>query len=201
MQKALSKNRYYILAIIITLLISYYIYSSTNRIPEEFISMGILGENRQADKYFRTDNNELDNDTKLNWTIFLENKMNKRVYVQIYVKIITTHEQMPSDEICNPSPVKSITEFNFTLDLNEKRYEPFVWQIENTSKVSNSSEIQSIIFNDEVYGVLIEGRPDNIFGILFELWIYDAEINDYEFSWHSQRKERCVWNLIWFELM
>ena len=169
--------------------------------PEEFISMGILGESGQTDNYFRTDNNKLDKDTKLNWTIFLENKMNKKVYVQVYIKIIASPDQMPSDETCTPSPVISVTEFNFTLELNEKRYEQFAWQLENISKVGNSSEIKSIIFNDEVYGVLVEGSPDNIFGILFELWIYDDEINDYEFSWHSQRKERCVWNLIWFEFI
>ena len=163
--------------------------------------MGLLGENGQADNFFQTDNNELDNTTKLNWTIFLENKMNKKADVSIYVKIINSPDQMPSDETCIPSPVKSITKLNFTLELNEKRYEPFEWKIKNSVKVSNSSEIKSIIVNDEEYGVLVEGSLDNKFGILFELWIYDADINGNEFSWHSQRKERCVWNLIWFEFI
>ena len=60
--------------------------------------------------------------------------------------------------------------------------------------------ISKIEINDYLLDVDINIK-DNYAKIIFELWIFDVETNDFQFIVTDGESSRCIWNQIWVYLM
>jgi len=182
--------------VIFSILIIGYLYLNENTKGEEFFSLGLLDRNGNTTDYFVDDGVKFGEE--IVWNIYVNNHMYGEKDIEIRVKIINNYDLLPSSDLCKPSPINYLYKYNVAIDDDQYLYIPIKWSINNAT---TGNQIKyNMLINDNDY-VLNLKSDDDVFGMLFELWVNDDLTNDYYFSWESQRKDRCVWNVIWFKIL
>lgn len=167
---------------------------------KSIISLAVLGQNLEAQKYFPNDNDTLNLGVNLRWFIYLQNDMDEIQYFLIKVKIINSDIPSPNISYCYPCPAPSIYEIRRILLNNETLIEPFVWSINNAIKNNETITILKININGHLIDTEIVKRIDEEFKIIFEIWVYDGSLNEFVFNLSDISLSRCLWNQFFFDL-
>ena len=119
--------------------------------------------------------------------------------MSIRVKIINNTIPSPNSISCDPSPSNTIYEFNRIVERGQKIFIPFNWSIINYEIVNEKPIILELLLNNNTLNNLsINGER---FRIIFELWVFNEDSNDFEFAWiNEDLSNQCAWNQIWFNL-
>ena len=170
----------------------------TGRInSEKFFSLAILGQDKKVDQYFPRNIPVIEEDQKINWTIYLLNSYDEIVYFSIRVKLANDTVPDPNSVSCNPSSSPVIYEFNRFLEKDSEIYIPFEWTLLNYNVMNNKIELTNIMINDIVLNnTSISGIK---FRFIFELWVFNENYDRFEFAWiNEDLVKNCAWNQIWF---
>lgn len=157
---------------------------------EQFFELGLLGENKTAEYYYPNDNSTLQVGSQMNWHIYLHNHMNKKYNVSIRVKVANSIDQLPKDQENIPSPADPITEFALSLPKNATILVPYSWRIQEVDSNSDSIYLKRLIINNQEILVDIPSSAEASFQMIFELWVYNQDTNEYQFVW--QRDEEMA---------
>jgi hypothetical protein len=135
--------------------------------------------------------------------------MDSTQYMLVRVKIFNEAMPPPDDKHGNPTPNSTIIfETGKILTKNETVYIPFNWSVLHASNSTNSLIITKMSCSDS--NVTITSAPNvaltkdagNIarMKIVFELWLYDANLKTPVFNVGSWDEPQIVWNQIWVEI-
>lgn len=171
-----------------------------NSIPKKqdpFVAMALLDEYGKAEQY-NPANINFSNGDEMNFNLFIENKMEKIIYVLIKIKILDTSTELPNSTSCTPSQSPTAYELRRIISISETWITPLSFRILNFDTKDEDHEIKKIMFDENIisYNVTINNNLDP--RLLFELWIYDSEIDDFSFSWMGLTEEKCAWNQLIF---
>lgn len=134
------------------------------------------------------------------YTVYLgvSNHMNELKYYTVSVKL-RNHSQALEEQASEfPSQLESVYEYPLFLMNNKTWEEPFVFSFKTVSFEQNMSRISMLSINDKDVRVDKILTRDEVGGrfrcqLLFELWIYNVKISD--FQYHN----RSVW--FWVNLV
>jgi hypothetical protein len=136
----------------------------------------------------------------MSWMLYVQNKMPNPQYISLKLKIINSTSIFPNATTLTPSPAHPIFEENLFLLSDQSVKIPFNWTIRKFEQNDEKEKISEFKINDEIYQVSIEGRTGENYHIIFELWTFDINQNQFIFSWIYKEQGRCVWNHIPFNV-
>ncbi|MEM2147846.1 MAG: DUF1616 domain-containing protein [Candidatus Bathyarchaeia archaeon] len=149
---------------------------------EKFSELWILGPNRMAEGYpFNVSAGML-------YRIYLGvgNHLGKSAYYKVYVKLRNQSEPLPNSTAGVPSPLEPIYEFHVFLADNSTWEREISFSFEQVSFNGNVCRIGGLMF-DGHYAAVDKGavwdaeRNGFFIQLFFELWLYNADISDFEF--------------------
>jgi len=177
----------------------------TNYLPkryEKFLALALLGEKGNADEYYPNNDMNIDIGEKVRWNIYVYNHMGESKYIAIRVKLVNSKLSPPNSTSCSPTPSQIDYEIRHVLLNNETWQHPFEWVILNIKQSNDSISITRLKVNSEFLNVDVNGNIGESFRLIFELWVYDEESEDFQFGWVlDQKKSRCAWNQVWFNVL
>lgn len=150
---------------------------------ERFFELSLLGKNKKADNYFLRDNSSITLGSQIDWYIYIHNHMGNLQDVIVKVKLLNSSMDMPIDRDHEPSSQSSIIEPSFSLSIDETLFVPFSWNISEIISHTDSITIKSIMVNDKIIQVNVSDSPNYEFYLVFELWVYNKDSNEYKFGW------------------
>jgi hypothetical protein len=174
------------------------IVASLQQRGEVFFALAVLDEEGMTDHYYPDDNSEIEVDEKVLWNLYLHNKMGDIQYVAVRAKLINSATTAPNSSTCSSSSGSLFYEVRQVLQNDETWVYPFSWFISDIQNVGNKVEIIELSVNGNSYEVKAEAGDGNIFRMIFELWVYDSETDDFQFGWNSGDESYCAWTQIWF---
>ncbi len=190
-----------ILALLLTLGMSIVYISSIDRDYERFISLNTLGSNRSVSNYFPNDIPVIGLGDEMEWNIQVYNRMGNAEYIAVRVKILNSTQPMPDDKLHAPSPVMHVYEKRYVIAKDQTLTFPLQWRINMIERDADVYIIKQIIMNDEIIDLDVRSVEGKDFRIVLELWKFNLESKEFEFSWLDNSNElRSVWNQIWFSI-
>ncbi len=190
-----------ILAVLVTVSMSIAYVASVPREHERFMSLSTLGSNMKARDYYPDNRPDIGLGDNVRWYIQVYNNMGNTEYIAVRVKILNSEQEAPDDNMHTPSSVKHVYEFRNVIAKGETLTIPFEWSIASILNIGNEKVIKEMVINGdkvEVNASAVEGKN---FRIVFELWRYNPDSREFEFSWlDSLNNKRSVWNQIWFNV-
>jgi hypothetical protein len=203
--KGLDKTTKHNLLIVVSmaaiLLVSIFILNSYMPSDEEkFFAMGILGENKRAEKYYPNDDPNITVGTMVRWYIYIYNHMESPQNLSIRVKILNSTSPGPDDSKHEPSPIPALYEIRQELTTNETLLLPFFWYISEVNYRNGSVTISQLVINGLTMNSNVYSSANNSFRIIFELWVYNDVSKDYEYVWKSGEESLSIGLTMWFNL-
>jgi hypothetical protein len=194
---------------IISLIWIPHIRSIINTNKDQFVSIGIIGNNNSIENYYLGNDTEIYFGTDNYWNISITNNMNYIEYLEIRVKILSYNDKLPDSTTLSSSSAKTIYNIPLFLAQGATTYKNFTWSIAKPNNISsienNPVEISTIItINNSKYPLILT-LPHAIENnyvysrIVFELWAFDETTNNISFVINTPKKT-CIWNQIFFKL-
>lgn len=155
---------------------------------EQFSELFILNYQRQAADY----PHNIVPDKAYPLFLNVENHVGNSVYYLVYIKLLTVSENLPNVKLKTASPTDVLYENRFII-LNDHAFEyPITFSINTTNNEPNQITIDNLNINGEMVAVdkVVEWDPARTefpFRLLFELWVYDTELNMFQYN------NRCVY--------
>ena len=175
--------------------------TSAQKQEERFLSITTLGSNMTAEGYYPEGSSTIKVGQQLNWHVRVYNHMGDTEYVSIRIKLLNSEQAPPNDNSHVASPAPLIYEIRQALNANSTWTIPLSWTISGTEEKDAFVGIKSVTVNGENKDNLdVAGTTDKHFRIVLEVWRYNTEHKDFEFSWLSDQQERSAWNQIWFQV-
>jgi hypothetical protein len=176
-------------------------------VSEKFFQLYVLGSTGTAGNYYPNNSSGLQIGENVQWNLGLVNDMGSLQYVSIRVKLGGNQTiDSPNDTLAQPSPAPLITEFKHFILNNETWGVPFDWQIANyTTTTEGYVSIHSLTIDNVTY--VLENSPvcsriDSCsFRLIFELWTWNVESNNFQVSWSNGEQQRMAWLQLWFNLV
>jgi len=193
--------------LVISLAVNYYVNNSK---LEPSIELGILGRTGAAENYFPSAPPTIQLNTPLSWTLYLSNTLPTTQIIQIRVKFAGPGDASPTassaqtEEPVNTTqpvscPVKSFYNKTISLKENEQRYIPFNFTISGFKVNGDQFTINQLKVNSTRTIIPPLSYSNNTrCHLVFEVWTYDNEHNNYNFTWRENHQTYCVWNELWF---
>jgi uncharacterized membrane protein len=151
---------------------------------EWFFELGLLGKNKTADAYFSNENSIAEVGALNTWFIYVYNHMGTTQNVSIKSKLLNSSMKLPDDQTHQPSNVTTLEDFPVSLSANETVLIPFFWNIVEAERQNNSTIIDGIMINNNLFEVQISDS-NSTFTIIFELWVENSN-GQYSFEWDSR---------------
>lgn len=165
-----------------------------------FISLAVLGENGSTELLFPGESSSIALDQPVNWTIRVVNNLGKITYATVKVKLGDSDISSPDSIFFSPSNAPELYIINKIILDSEGVNIPLNWWI-NTTRISTQGiTVESMVINDEEISPNISLTGQNA-KIIFELWIYNQDTAEFEFSHDNGFETTCVWNQIYFNLV
>jgi hypothetical protein len=181
-----SKHTLLIIVLIIFFLLStLIIIVFWPRYELEFIELGLLGKDKQATDYFFSDTSTVPLNIPIDWNIYIHNHMVNSQDIIIKIKLLNSTMQTPNNQKQIPSPYDSITDLPIFLKSNETLIVPISWSIDDLVFDSGLIILTRLIINDQKIPVNISTLSDSFFRMVFELWVFNQSLNEYQFGWYS----------------
>lgn len=167
---------------------------------EKFYVLSILGKNGTAESYYPQDNSSIHQLEEMKWHILVQNFMQTSQYVVINVKILNSTMTGPDLVTCTPSPEPILINCSVLLINGQPSMIPFFWSIANYSVQEETLTLKRLVINDIPIDVEINSRNASTFRMVFELWHFDLERNEFRFDWDSESGNRSAWNQMIFNM-
>jgi hypothetical protein len=190
-----------------TALLAFFIYSPllVDLLPpqkeENFFSLAILGSEGKSDDYYTGREPEITLNNSVKWNIYIYNHMNQAQQILIKIKLLSPTDTQPNTSTCSPSSNPSIYEIKRAMSDNETLTIPFEWKVTDITQQEEKIILQNLQINDFTTDLTLVAQKQDTLRFLFELWVYNTENQEFEFSWLDVGESRCVWNQIQFELI
>ena len=192
------KNAILLIAIllVLSLTINYYVNNSK---LEPSIELGILGSEGKAEKYFPYTNSTIPINTELSWTLYLSNTLPSKQNIQIRVKYADPTTPPPNTTLGEPCPIEPFYTYSVSLKENEHINIPFKFSIIGQQSDTNI-KINQLTVNNQSYPMQFNYVNNTRYHLVFEVWTYDNDLNNYIFTWREGQQTFCVWNQLWFQI-
>ena len=152
---------------------------------EYFFELGLLGNNKAADKYFTNADSTVDVGATNNWFIYVHNHMGNTQNVLLRAKLVNSTAGLPSDRNHQPSLAASFAEFPVVLSANETALIPFSWSVLESETCDDTIVLRSLLVNGERVEAEVLTSPSSSLYMIFELWTQDRISEEYRFGWKS----------------
>jgi hypothetical protein len=159
---------------------------------EHFFTMAILDENKRAEHYYPNNNSSINNNTTIRWNIHIFNDMKDAQDVSIKVKVINSTQIAPNDFMHQPAQATVLAEFFLHLDDKTSQLIPYSWSFPEVFYSHNLVSIPFFVVNDEMIKMNESAISDGSFRMIFELWVYNKQTEEYGFSWKSGNEDRSL---------
>jgi hypothetical protein len=166
----------------------------------------MLGSTGTAANYYPNNSSNLQTGENVQWNLGLVNDMGSLQYVSIRVKLGNQTIDSPNDTLAQPSPAPLITEFKHFILNDETWMVPFDWQIVNyTTTAEGNVSIHSLTIDNVTYVLqnspVCPGINSCSFRLIFELWTWNVESNNFQVGWPNDGQQRMAWLQLWFNLI
>jgi uncharacterized membrane protein len=150
---------------------------------EKFSELWLLGPEHMAENY---PFNIKANDSYLVY-VGVNNHMRSSAYYVVYVKFKNQSEELPNTTLGRASPLPPLYEYRTFLQDNESWEAPLNFSFIDFSFSQNRTRVTTLRINDVVFSVNESSLWDAdlkgcYFELFIELWIYDAEVNAFQFQ-------------------
>ena len=169
------------------IIITGFISSIWPKQEEMFIEFGLLGKNKTADEYFSNDSSAVEVDIQALWHIYVHNHMASDQRVSVRAKLLNSAMEMPNDLEHKPSSSDFFIEFLLSLSADETLFVEFLWQVSEIVKTEDSTIIRGLVVDGQEIEVNVPAS-DNVFNMIFELWVYNPSSHEYEYKWESKNE-------------
>ena len=167
---------------------------------EPFFALAVLGEEGIADNYYPEDNLNIEIGDEVSWTIYLYNHMGETKYVAVRIKLINSTMMTPNSTLYKPSSAPINYEIRRILLNNETWLCPFSWSIQKIEFSEGYYVIKQLIVNDRTIETYVNVRDGSNIRFILELWLYEKDLEDFQFRWRYDDEMGCVWNQVWFNI-
>lgn len=183
----LKENSFFkiVILVLVPIILVGLISSIWPRSEERFFEFSILGKEKTADVYFPNRNSILGIGSQVSWYIHVLNHLEGAQNVSIRVKFLNSTMVLPNDQKHEPSPYASFFELPLFLDVDDVLMIPFQWSILEAVSQNGSLLVQGLMVNDQVLEIDVSDS-NSLFRIVFELWVYDHEFQQFTFLWGSE---------------
>jgi hypothetical protein len=182
--------------IIIIILASNLFYPLIKTNQDDLITMTILNEENNIGNYFNNSVSLISESNNMIWKIQLFNGLNEVKYYLIKIKIVNLNESSPDITFLTPTNATSVYQIHKFLGPLEETEIPFSWKIFDIK--SNSREIKSVTINKDTIPLNLKMDSNLRVKIIFELWQYNTDTQQFEFKLLIGDKYTCIWNQISF---
>ncbi|GIU71177.1 MAG: hypothetical protein KatS3mg003_0656 [Candidatus Nitrosocaldaceae archaeon] len=167
---------------------------------ERFMSLSTLGSNMLIDDYYPNPNAVVRLGDNVTWYLQVYNRMGNSEYIAIKIKILNSTDPIPDDNAHTPSPIKEVYEISHIVKNNQTLTIPLRWSIDAIERVDDYIVIKRMRINDQIINLDVRSINGDNFRFVIELWRYNPDNNNFEFSWRSNIDTRSAWNQIWFNI-
>ena len=171
-----------------------------NRQEESFVALALLGEEGVIADYFPDDAPIVFRNSSIKWHINVLNRMGGVQHVIIRVRFADSKHPLPNSSACVSSPAPVIFEFQRVLSDNETLIIPFEWSLVDIDEVGDTYNITKIKINDHMIPIDYEVVNDEVFKMIFEIWVFEESMHEFNFEWFNMGETRCAWNHIQFKI-
>ena len=168
---------------------------------QSFFELGLLGENRKAEQYYKDNDPNINISSRINWYIYVHNYMHTPQFVNIKVKLLNSTMLPPNDRLHLPSPFPPLVEYSVSLNTNGAVVLPFSWSILNASRSGDSIVIDRLTVDNSTVSSEVYSSSSNMFRLVFELWVYNQTSQKYDFGWRSGSDYGSASVFMWFNLI
>lgn len=199
MMKLNDWNIFFIIVSIISILglTIPFVISFVPKHEEGFLSVAILSNDNESIQYYIDEKPVINVEEEVDWVIQVENRMGELQYISLRVKMPNSTDEGPDTVTCEPLLSPVIFEFQKIVLNNENWIIPFSWIVD---RYNDSNNIYQLSINDHRSDVYISLEDELSTRFVFELWVCDAENDDFIFAFKSGDEYRCVWNQMWFRI-
>ncbi|MEM0442334.1 MAG: hypothetical protein QW450_04160 [Candidatus Nitrosocaldus sp.] len=201
-----SRQFLLILAVLIAVSMSIAYVASVPRDYERFMSLSTLGRGMMASDYYPSNTPDIGLGDEVLWHIQVYNRMGEAEYIAIRVKLLNADMPIPDDNMHTPSPVEHLYEMRQVVAHNSTITIPLRWSIATVARESGEDgsiyvAVKELLINGEKVSTDVKSKDGKNFRLIMELWRYNPDSKEFEFSWLDSMKERrSVWNQIWFNV-
>lgn len=195
-----------VLAVLLAVSISIAYVASTPRGYERFMSLSTLGKDMMASDYYPSNSPNIGLGDEVRWYLQVYNRMGGAEYIAIRVKLLNAEMPVPDDNMHTPSPIEHVYEFRHVVAHDSTITIPMQWSISSIARESGDDgsmyvTIRELMINGEKIGTDVKSKDGKDFRLIMELWRYNPDSKEFEFSWlDSMNEKRSVWNQIWFNV-
>ncbi|MEM2919614.1 MAG: hypothetical protein QXU29_02505 [Candidatus Nitrosocaldus sp.] len=201
-----SRHFLIILAVLIAVSMSIAYVASVPREYERFMSLSTLGRGMMASDYYPSNSPDIAIGDEVLWHIQVYNRMGSAEYIAIRVKLLNADMPIPDDNMHTPSPVEHVYEVRQVVANDSTITIPLQWSIASLARESGEDgsmyvAVKELLINGEKVSTDVKSKDGKDFRLIMELWRYNPESKEFEFSWlDSMNERRSVWNQIWFNV-
>ncbi|MEM1960520.1 MAG: hypothetical protein QXE95_04270 [Candidatus Nitrosocaldus sp.] len=201
-----SRQFLLILAVLIAVSMSIAYVASVPRDYERFMSLSTLGRGMMASDYYPSNTPDIGLGDEVLWHIQVYNRMGEAEYIAIRVKLLNADMPIPDDNMHTPSPVEHLYEMRQVVAHDSTITIPLRWSIASVARESGEDgsiyvAVKELLINGEKVSTDVKSKDGKNFRLIMELWRYNPDSKEFEFSWLDSMKERrSVWNQIWFNV-
>ncbi|MEM0496123.1 MAG: hypothetical protein QXR25_07860 [Candidatus Nitrosocaldus sp.] len=201
-----SRQFLLILAVLIAVSMSIAYVASVPRDYERFMSLSTLGRGMMASDYYPSNTPDIGLGDEVLWHIQVYNRMGEAEYIAIRVKLLNADMPIPDDNMHTPSPVEHLYEMRQVVAHDSTITIPLRWSIATVARESGEDgsiyvAVKELLINGEKVSTDVKSKDGKNFRLIMELWRYNPDSKEFEFSWLDSMKERrSVWNQIWFNV-
>jgi len=170
------------------------------RYEEEFVAMGVLGEEGRAEGYYPNGDPSLAINSSVQWYLYLYNHRPAPSSVSVRVRVVNSTVPGPNRTLRAPCPAPAAFEVTTALGANETRLMPYTWRVSEASQSGDSTVINELVINGSRVGLNASSGDGRGFRMVLELWTYDEAYGAFRFGWESRGEYYCVWNQVWFNV-
>ncbi|MEM4340379.1 MAG: hypothetical protein QW319_02440, partial [Candidatus Nitrosocaldus sp.] len=190
-----SRHFLIILAVLIAVSMSIAYVASVPREYERFMSLSTLGRGMMVSDYYPSNSPDIAIGDEVLWHIQVYNRMGSAEYIAIRVKLLNADMPIPDDNMHTPSPVEHVYEVRQVVANDSTITIPLQWSIASLARESGEDgsmyvAVKELLINGEKVSTDVKSKDGKDFRLIMELWRYNPESKEFEFSWLDSMNER-----------
>ncbi len=153
------------------------------RKDQPFTQLYLLGPGHKAEEY------PYSITAGQSYSIFVgvANHLHQTAYYTVYIKLSGQGDQLPNRDDGIPSPLPPLYEYRFVVQNDGVFEAPMTFSVTSATFSGNQSLIQTLQINNETFNVnkassWNQNATAYNYQLLFELWAYNSQSNNYAFD-------------------
>ena len=152
-------------------------------VSEPFSELFILGPGRMAENY----PHNIVPGQNYSFYVGVSNHLGYSALYMVYLKMGNQTDLLPNATSVTPSPLKPLTQYEFSLFDNQTWEMPLTFSMINVSTTLNQTTINKLAINDVTLNISKSAVLDPKSGtfsykLICELWLYNGTINAFQYN-------------------